>query len=148
MKHRTRLYLIMGILFVGICAYIVYSSFVSRSLIPEEKIIFLSADCTEQQGINGLYWSAQIIIKNDGPSDLVVKKVYIDGLEVVSQQSPPNDNEASMSTSKEGGKLSPGETATIRIYIDFGYKNYKTFQRIQVSLETMYQKYSINVVLG
>jgi hypothetical protein len=148
MEQRSKLYLIMGILFVGICAYIVYNSFVNRSLIPEEKLGFLSVDCTEQQDINGLYWSAQINIKNDGPSDLVVKKVYIDGSEVVSQQIPPNDNEASMSISKEGGKLSPGETATINIYIDFGYKNYKTFQRIQVSMETMYQKYSINVVLG
>ena len=137
----------MGIIFVGICAYIAYNSFVNRSLIPEEKISFLSADCTEQQGINGLYWSAQIMIKNDGPSDLVVKKVYIDGSEVVSQQSPPSDNEASVSISKEGGKVSPGETATINVYIDFGYKNYKTFQRIQVSIETMYQKYSVNVVL-
>jgi len=138
----------MGIIFVGICAYIAYNSFVNRSLIPEEKISFLSADCTEQQGINGLYWGAQIIIKNDGPSDLVVKKVYIDGSEVVSQQSPPNDNEASVSISKEGEKVSPGEKATINIYIDFGYKNYKTFQRIQVTMETIYQKYSVNVVLG
>ena len=148
MKQRSKLYLVMGIIFVGICAYIVYNSFVNRSLIPEEKIIFLSADCTEQQGINGLYWSASVIIKNDGPSDLAVKKVYVDGSEIISKQPPPNDNEASMSISKEGGKLSPGETATINIYIDFGYKNYKTFQRIQVSIETMYQKYSINVVLG
>jgi hypothetical protein len=146
MEQRSKLYLILGIIFVGICAYIVYNSFVNRSLIPEEKISFLSTSCTEQQGINGLYWSAQIIMKNDGQSDLVVKKVYIDGSEVVSQQSPPNDNEASASISKEGGKLSPGETATISIYIDFGYKNYKTFQRIQVTIETT-QKYSINVVL-
>jgi hypothetical protein len=147
MKQRSALYLVMGILFVGICAYIVYNSFLNRSLIPEEKMSFLSTECTEQQGINGLYWSAQIIIKNDGPSDLVVKKVYLDGTEVVSQQSPPNDNEASVSISREGGKLSPGETATISIYIDFGYKNYKTFQRIQVTIETISQKYSINVVL-
>ena len=146
MKPRSKLYLILGIIFVGICAYIVYNSFVNRSLIPEEKISFISTSCTEQQGINGLYWSAQIIMKNDGQSDLVVKKVYIDGSEIVSQQTPPNDNEASASISKEGGKLSPGETATISIYIDFGYKNYKTFQRIQVTIETT-QKYSINVVL-
>src|SRR4030042_6376463 len=147
MEQRSMLYLTMGVLFVGICAYIAYNSLVNRSLIPEEKISFLSADCTEQQGVNGLYWSAQIIIKNDGPSDSVGKKVYIDGSEVVSQQYPPNDNEASVSISKEGGKVSPGETATINIYIDFGYKNYKTFQRIQVTIETMYQKYTINVVL-
>jgi len=139
--------LVMGIIFVGICAYIAYNSFVNRSLIPEEKISFLSTDCTEQQGINGLYWSTQIIIKNEGSSEIVVKKVYIDGSEIVSQKSPPNDNEASVSISKEGGKVSPGETATINVYIDFGYKNYKTFQRIQVSIETMYQKYSVNVVL-
>jgi hypothetical protein len=147
MKQRSRLYLVMGIIFVGICAYIAYNSFVNRSLIPEEKISFLSTDCTEQQGINGLYWSTQIIIKNEGSSEIVVKKVYIDGSEIVSQKSPPNDNEASVSISKEGGKVSPGETATINVYIDFGYKNYKTFQRIQVSIETMYQKYSVNVVL-
>lgn len=139
--------MVMGIIFVGICAYIAYNSFVNRSLIPEEKISFLSTDCTEQQGINGLYWSTQIIIKNEGSSEIVVKKVYIDGSEIVSQKSPPNDNEASVSISKEGGKVSPGETATINVYIDFGYKNYKTFQRIQVSMETMYQKYSVNVVL-
>ena len=137
----------MGIVFVGICAYIAYNSLLNRSLIPEEKINFLSTECTEQQGINGLYWSAQIIIKNDGSSEIVVKKVYIDGSEIASQKSPPNDNEASVSISKEGGKVAPGETATINIYIDFGYKNYKTFQRIQVSIETMYQKYSVNVVL-
>jgi hypothetical protein len=147
MKQRSRLYMVMGIIFVGICAYIAYNSFLNRSLIPEEKISFLSTECTEQQGINGLYWSAQIIIKNDGSSEIVVKKVYIDGSEIVSQKSPPNDNEASVSISKEGGKVSPGETATINMYIDFGYKNYKTFQRIQVSIETMYQKYSVNVVL-
>lgn len=139
--------MVMGIIFVGICAYIAYNSFLNRSLIPEEKISFLSTECTEQQGINGLYWSAQIIIKNDGSSEIVVKKVYIDGSEIVSQKCPPNDNEASVSISKEGGKVSPGETATINMYIDFGYKNYKTFQRIQVSIETMYQKYSVNVVL-
>jgi hypothetical protein len=139
--------MVMGIIFVGICAYIAYNSFLNRSLIPEEKINFLSTDCTEQQGINGLYWSAQVIIKNDGSSEIVVKKVYIDGSEIVSQKSPPNDNEVSVSISKEGGKVSPGETATINIYIDFGYKNYKTFQRIQVSIETTYQKYSVNVVL-
>ena len=147
MKQRSMLYLVIGILFVGICVYIAYNSFVNRSLIPEEKFSFISADCTEQQGIYGLYWSAKIVIKNDGQSDLVAKKVYIDGSEVVSQQIPPKDNEASVSISKEGGKISPGETATINIYIDFGYKNYKTFQRIQVSIETTYQKYSINVVL-
>lgn len=147
MKQRSRLYLVMGIIFVGICTYIAYNSFLNRSLIPEEKINFLSTDCTEQQGINGLYWSAQIIIKNDGSSEIVVKKVYVDGSEIVSQKSPPNDNEASVSISKEGGKVSPGETATVNIYIDFGYKNYKTFQRIQVSIETTYQKFSVNVVL-
>jgi hypothetical protein len=62
--------------FVGICAYIVYNSFVNRALIPEEKISFLSTSCTEQEGINGLYWSAQIIMKNNGQSDIIIKKVY------------------------------------------------------------------------
>lgn len=147
MKQRSIIYLIMGILFVGVCAYIAYNSILNRSKIPEEKISFVSADCNEQQGINGFYWGAILTIKNDGPSELVVNKIYIDGSEVVSQQNPPNDNEASMSISKDGGKLSPGETAAVNINIDFGYKNYKTFQKIQVTLETMFQKYTYIVML-
>jgi hypothetical protein len=147
MNQRLRVYLIVIIIVVISSLYIIYNGLTNRGRIEEEKIEFTSTDCTEQQGKNGPYWFIQITLKNSGSSEVSISNISLDNNEIISRTLPPNTGEISTDLPMSGLVIEPNTTQSIIIMIDFKYNNLKTFQRVQVSINTQLKEYSVNVVL-
>jgi len=79
-----------------------------------EKLIIVDAKCIYSSDI----WKITLVVENKGNSDVVIKKVAINDLEVNIYRSPEPDQGQATTDAPYGLKIVSGETSVLHIYID------------------------------